>query len=78
MKSKKFISLLLVISMLASIFVNAVPAFAADDVTEVTQPAAMNIGYPTFKNVELLEEVFDLDKLSVSKAEDDIMMAIYE
>ncbi len=45
---------------------------------ESSSPAAMDIGYPEFKNVELLEEVYDLESLGVSYAEDDIMMKIYE
>ncbi len=76
MKIKKTVSLLLVLSLVLSLFA-AVPAFAADE-AERTQPAAMNIGYPTFKNVDLLNDVFDLDALKVSTAEDDIMMKIYE
>ena len=41
-------------------------------------PAALDIGYPTFKNTELLDEVYDLSKLGVSYSEKDIMMAIYK
>ena len=41
-------------------------------------PAALDIGYPTFKNTELLNEVYDLSKLGVSYSEKDIMMAIYK
>ncbi len=40
--------------------------------------AALDIGYPTFKNTELLDEVYDLSKLGVSYSEKDIMMAIYK
>lgn len=41
-------------------------------------PAATEIGYPEFKNVDLLDEVYDLEALGVSYAEDNIMMKIYE
>lgn len=43
-----------------------------------SSPAAADIGYPEFKNVELLDEVYDLESLGVSYSEDDIMMKIYE
>jgi len=53
---------------------NLIPgALAGDD----TSPAALKIGYPTFKNTELLDDVFDLSKLGVSGSESDIMMEIY-
>ena len=45
---------------------------------QAADKAALDIGYPTFKNTELLDEVYDLDALGVSYGEKDIMMKIYE
>lgn len=45
---------------------------------EENQPPALDIGHPTFKNTDTLEDVYDLEKLGVSTGEDDIMMKIYE
>ena len=70
---KQLLSALLVLAVVLSLLpVGVLKASAAE------APAALDIGYPTFKNTELLDEVYDLSKLGVSYSEKDIMMAIYK
>ena len=70
---KQLLSALLVLAVVLSLLpAGVLKASAAEP------PAALDIGYPTFKNTELLDEVYDLSKLGVSYSEKDIMMAIYK
>ena len=70
---KQLLSALLVLAVVLSLLpAGDLKASAAE------APAALDIGYPTFKNTELLDEVYDLSKLGVSYSEKDIMMAIYK
>ena len=70
---KQLLSALLVLAVVLSLLPAGVLKASAAEA-----PAALNIGYPTFKNTELLDEVYDLSKLGVSYSEKDIMMAIYK
>ena len=70
---KQLLSALLVLAVVLSLLPAGVLKASAAEV-----PAALDIGYPTFKNTELLDEVYDLSKLGVSYSEKDIMMAIYQ
>ena len=70
---KQLLSALLVLALVFSLLPAGVLKASAAEA-----PAALNIGYPTFKNTELLDEVYDLSKLGVSYTEKDLMMAIYE
>ena len=70
---KQLLSALLVLALVFSLLPAGVLKASAAEA-----PAALNIGYPTFKNTELLDEVYDLSKLGVSYSEKDIMMAIYK
>ena len=69
---KRLSAALLMLAMLFSLIPAGLTVAAAEP------PAALDIGYPTFKNTELLDEVYDLDKLGVNYTEKDIMMAIYQ
>lgn len=70
---KQLLSALLVLAVVLSLLPAGVLKASAAEA-----PAALDIGYPTFKNTELLDEVYDLSKLGVSYSEKDIMMAIYK
>ena len=70
---KQLLSALLVLAVVLSLLPAGVLKASAAEA-----PAALDIGYPTFKNTELLNEVYDLSKLGVSYSEKDIMMAIYK
>ena len=70
---KQLLSALLVLAVVLSLLPAGVLKASAAEA-----PAALYIGYPTFKNTELLDEVYDLSKLGVSYSEKDIMMAIYK
>ena len=70
---KQLLSALLVLAVVLSLLPAGVLKASAAEA-----PAALGIGYPTFKNTELLDEVYDLSKLGVSYSEKDIMMAIYK
>ena len=70
---KQLLSALLVLAVVLSLLPAGVLKASAAEA-----PAALHIGYPTFKNTELLDEVYDLSKLGVSYSEKDIMMAIYK
>ena len=70
---KQLLSALLVLAVVLSLLPAGVLKASAAEA-----PAALHIGYPTFKNTELLNEVYDLSKLGVSYSEKDIMMAIYK
>ncbi len=70
---KQLLSALLVLAVVLSLLPAGVLKASAAEA-----PAALNIGYPTFKNTELLDEVYDLSKLGVSYSKKDIMMAIYK
>ena len=70
---KQLLSALLVLALVFSLLPAGVLKASAAEA-----PAALNIGYPTFKNTELLDEVYDLSKLGVSYTEKDLMMAIYK
>ena len=70
---KQLLSALLVLAVVLSLLPSGVLKASATEA-----PAALDIGYPTFKNTELLDEVYDLSKLGVSYSEKDIMMAIYK
>jgi len=70
---KQLLSALLVLAVVLSLLPAGVLKASATEA-----PAALDIGYPTFKNTELLDEVYDLSKLGVSYSEKDIMMAIYK
>lgn len=70
---KQLLSALLVLAVILSLLPAGVLKASAAEA-----PAALDIGYPTFKNTELLDEVYDLSKLGVSYSEKDIMMAIYK
>ena len=70
---KRLLSALLVLAVVLSLLPAGVLKASAAEA-----PAALDIGYPTFKNTELLDEVYDLSKLGVSYSEKDIMMAIYK
>ena len=70
---KQLLSALLVLAVVLSLLQAGVLKASAAEA-----PAALDIGYPTFKNTELLDEVYDLSKLGVSYSEKDIMMAIYK
>lgn len=70
---KQLLSALLVLAVVLSLLPAGVLKASAAEA-----PAALDIGYPTFKNTELLDEVYDLPKLGVSYSEKDIMMAIYK
>ena len=70
---KQLLSALLVLAVVLSLLPAGVLKASAAEA-----PAAQDIGYPTFKNTELLDEVYDLSKLGVSYSEKDIMMAIYK
>ena len=70
---KQLLSALLVLAVVLSLLPAGVLKASA-----AKAPAALDIGYPTFKNTELLDEVYDLSKLGVSYSEKDIMMAIYK
>ena len=71
---KRLLAGLLTLAMVFSL----VPASLVATAAEGDAPPALDIGYPVFKNTELLDEVYDLEKQGVSYAEDDLMMAIYE
>ena len=70
---KQLLSALLVLAVVLSLLPAGVLKASAAEAL-----AALDIGYPTFKNTELLDEVYDLSKLGVSYSEKDIMMAIYK
>ena len=70
---KQLLSALLVLAVVLSLLPAGVLKASAAEA-----PAALDIGHPTFKNTELLDEVYDLSKLGVSYSEKDIMMAIYK
>ena len=70
---KQLLSALLVLAVVLSLLPAGVLKASAAEA-----PAALDIGYPTFKNTELLDEVYDLSKLGVSYSEKDIIMAIYK
>ena len=70
---KQLLSALLVLAVVLSLLPAGVLKASAAEA-----PAALDIGYPTFKNTELLDEIYDLSKLGVSYSEKDIMMAIYK
>ena len=70
---KQLLSALLVLAVVLSLLPAGVLKASAAEA-----PAALDIGYPTFKNTELLDEVYDLSKLGVSYSEKGIMMAIYK
>ena len=70
---KQLLSALLVLAVVLSLLPAGVLKASAAEA-----PTALDIGYPTFKNTELLDEVYDLSKLGVSYSEKDIMMAIYK
>ena len=70
---KQLLSALLVLAVVLSLLPAGVLKASAAEA-----PAALDIGYPTFKNTALLDEVYDLSKLGVSYSEKDIMMAIYK
>ena len=70
---KQLLSALLVLAVVLSLLPAGVLKASAAEA-----PAALDIGYPTFKNTELLDEVYDLSKLGVSYSEKDVMMAIYK
>ena len=70
---KQLLSALLVLAVVLSLLPAGVLKASAAEAR-----AALDIGYPTFKNTELLDEVYDLSKLGVSYSEKDIMMAIYK
>ena len=70
---KQLLSALLVLAVVLSLLPAGVLKASAAEAH-----AALDIGYPTFKNTELLDEVYDLSKLGVSYSEKDIMMAIYK
>ena len=70
---KQLLSALLVLAVVLSLLPAGILKASAAEA-----PAALDIGYPTFKNTELLDEVYDLSKLGVSYSEKDIMMAIYK
>ena len=70
---KQLLSALLVLAVVLSLLPAGVLKASAAEA-----PAALDIGYPTFKNTELLDEVYDLSKLGVSYSEKDIMMAVYK
>ena len=70
---KQLLSALLVLAVVLSLLPAGVLKASAAEA-----PAALDIGYPTFKNTELLDEVYDLSKLGMSYSEKDIMMAIYK
>ena len=70
---KQLLSALLVLAVVLSLLPAGVLKASAAEA-----PAALDIGYPTFKNTELLDEVYDLSKLGVSYSEKDIMMASYK
>ena len=70
---KQLLSALLVLAVVLSLLPAGVLKASAAEA-----PVALDIGYPTFKNTELLDEVYDLSKLGVSYSEKDIMMAIYK
>ena len=70
---RKMLAVLLTLAIVCSILPAGLTAHAADDT-----PAALSIGYPVFKNTELLDEVYDLEGLGVSTGESDIMMSIYQ
>ena len=70
---KQLLSALLVLAVVLSLLPAGVLKASVAEA-----PAALDIGYPTFKNTELLDEVYDLSKLGVSYSEKDIMMAIYK
>ena len=70
---KQLLSALLVLAVVLSLLPAGVLKASAAEAS-----AALDIGYPTFKNTELLDEVYDLSKLGVSYSEKDIMMAIYK
>lgn len=70
---KQLLSALLVLAVVLSLLPAGVLKASAAEA-----PAALDIGYPTFKNTELLDEVYDLSKIGVSYSEKDIMMAIYK
>ena len=70
---KQLLSALLVLAVVLSLLPAGVLKASAAEA-----PAALDIGYPTLKNTELLDEVYDLSKLGVSYSEKDIMMAIYK
>ena len=70
---KQLLSALLVLAVVLSLLPAGVLKASAAEAL-----AALGIGYPTFKNTELLDEVYDLSKLGVSYSEKDIMMAIYK
>ena len=70
---KQLLSALLVLAVVLSLLPAGVLKASAAEA-----PAALDIGYPTFKNTELLDEVYDLSNLGVSYSEKDIMMAIYK
>ena len=73
---KKLLAGLLALALVLSLVPASLVTHAADE--EDSAPAALDIGYPVFKNTELLDEVYDLEALKVSYAEDDLMMAIYK
>ena len=70
---KQLLSALLVLAVVLSLLPAGVLKASAAEAL-----AALDIGYPTFKNTELLDEVYDLSKRGVSYSEKDIMMAIYK
>ena len=70
---KQLLSALLVLAVVLSLLPAGVLKASAAEAL-----AALDIGYPTFKNTELLDEVYDLSKLGVSYSKKDIMMAIYK
>lgn len=91
-RTLKLLSLLLTAIMVFSWIPSGLTVHAEDPVTPVApedptdpttaedpaDPPATDIGYPVFKNTEMLDEVYDLDALGVSYTDRDIMMAIYQ
>ncbi len=73
---QKLLAGLLAFALVFSLIPASLVTLAAEE--ESGAPAALDIGYPVFKNTELLDEVYNLEKLGVSYAEDDLMMAIYQ
>lgn len=73
---KKRLNKLLAGLMAAAVTLTGIPGGLTAEAAE--PPAALDIGHPTFKNTEYLEEVYDLEGLDVSYASDDIMMQIYQ